>query len=164
MDIHNASKREKKAAELEAKLLSSLHHPNIVGYKDSFQGLDGFLYIAMSFCEGRGRIRVKVASTFANELFRYRINFSIRILLRLSVKSFARIKIITFDDGKKNSRLSIALHFILYRIVSPLGGDLYGRLKNQNGQLLEERQLVEWFVRQFHDIERDALNIMNKNN
>ena len=52
MDIHNASKRERKAAELEAKLLSSLHHPNIVAYKDSFQGHDGFLYIAMGFCEG----------------------------------------------------------------------------------------------------------------
>ena len=118
MDIHNASKREKKAAELEAKLLSSLHHPNIVGYKDSFQGLDGFLYIAMSFCEGRGRIRVKVASTFANELFRYRINFSIRILLRLSVKSFARIKIITFDGGEnKQSPLDcIAFHSVSYSI------------------------------------------------
>ncbi|KAK2184928.1 hypothetical protein NP493_249g12003 [Ridgeia piscesae] len=52
MDIHNASKRERKAAEQEAKLLSKLRHPNIVGYKDSFQANDGFLYIAMGFCEG----------------------------------------------------------------------------------------------------------------
>ncbi|KAI0222056.1 hypothetical protein LSAT2_026685 [Lamellibrachia satsuma] len=52
MDIHNASKRERKAAEQEAKLLSKLRHPNIVSYKDSFQANDGFLYIAMGFCEG----------------------------------------------------------------------------------------------------------------
>ena len=52
MDIHNASKRERKAAEQEAKLLSKLKHPNIVSYKDSFQGDDGFLYIAMGHCEG----------------------------------------------------------------------------------------------------------------
>ena len=52
VDIHNASKREQKAAELEAKLLSQVRHPNIVSYKESFQGDDGFLYIVMAFCEG----------------------------------------------------------------------------------------------------------------
>ena len=52
MDIHNASNRERKAAEQEAKLLSKLRHPNIVSYKDSFQADNGFLYIAMGFCEG----------------------------------------------------------------------------------------------------------------
>lgn len=26
------------------------------------------------------------------------------------------------------------------------GGDLYGRLKDQKGRALEERQVVEWFV------------------
>ena len=52
LDLKNASKRERKAAEQEAKLLSKLKHPNIVSYKDSFEGGDGFLYIAMGFCEG----------------------------------------------------------------------------------------------------------------
>ena len=33
-------------------MLSKLKHPNIVSYKDSFEGGDGFLYIAMGFCEG----------------------------------------------------------------------------------------------------------------
>jgi len=47
-----ASKRERKAAELEAKLLSKLRHPNIVSYRDSFEGGDGFLYIVMGFAEG----------------------------------------------------------------------------------------------------------------
>ena len=37
LDLHNASKRERRAAELEAKLLSKLKHPNIVSYKDSFE-------------------------------------------------------------------------------------------------------------------------------
>ncbi|XP_070558471.1 serine/threonine-protein kinase Nek4-like isoform X2 [Ptychodera flava] len=52
MDLQNASKRERKAAELEAKLLSKLKHPNIVSYKDSFETDDGFLYIAMGYCDG----------------------------------------------------------------------------------------------------------------
>ena len=47
MALLKASKRERKAAELEAKLLSKLRHPNIVSYKDSFEGNDGFLYIVM---------------------------------------------------------------------------------------------------------------------
>ncbi len=77
MELKNASKRERRAAELEAKLLAKLKHPNIVSYKDSFETEEGFLYIAMGFCEG---------------------------------------------------------------------GDLYARLKEQKGQSLEERQVVEWFV------------------
>ncbi|XP_046852777.1 serine/threonine-protein kinase Nek4-like isoform X2 [Xenia sp. Carnegie-2017] len=52
IDIHNASKREQKGAEQEANLLSEVRHPNIVSYKESFQGEDGFLYIVMAFCEG----------------------------------------------------------------------------------------------------------------
>ena len=61
----------------KAKLLSQVRHPNIVSYKESFQGDDGFLYIVMAFCEG---------------------------------------------------------------------GDMYTRLKAQEGKYLEERQIVEWFV------------------
>lgn len=76
ISLHNASVKEKKAAEQECKLLSQLKHPNIVAYKDSFEN-QGFIYIAMGYCEG---------------------------------------------------------------------GDLYNRLKQQNGTLLEERQVVEWFV------------------
>lgn len=75
--MRKASRRERQAAEQEAKLLSSMQHPNIVAYKESFEAVDGFLYIVMGFCEG---------------------------------------------------------------------GDLYSRLKAQKGVLLEERQVVEWFV------------------
>jgi len=75
--MRKASKRERKAAEQEAQLLSMMKHPNIVAYKESFEAVDGFLYIVMGFCEG---------------------------------------------------------------------GDLYSKLKEQKGVLLEERQVVEWFV------------------
>ena len=37
LELKTASKRERRAAEQEAKLLSRLKHPNIVSYKDSFQ-------------------------------------------------------------------------------------------------------------------------------
>ncbi|NXK78588.1 NEK4 kinase, partial [Amazona guildingii] len=77
LNLKNASSRERKAAEQEAQLLSQLKHPNIVTYRESWQGEDGLLYIVMGFCEG---------------------------------------------------------------------GDLYHKLKEQKGQLLPERQVVEWFV------------------
>ena len=37
---------------LQASLLSSLHHPNIVSYKESFQDSHGVLHIVMGYCEG----------------------------------------------------------------------------------------------------------------
>ena len=52
MDLRKASKRERAAAEQEAQLLSKMKHPNIVAYKESFEADDGFLYIAMGYCEG----------------------------------------------------------------------------------------------------------------
>ncbi|KAM3915087.1 serine/threonine-protein kinase Nek4 [Leptodactylus fuscus] len=52
LSLRNAPRRERKAAEQEAQLLSQLKHPNIVAYKESWEADDGFLYIVMSFCEG----------------------------------------------------------------------------------------------------------------
>ncbi|XP_069062164.1 serine/threonine-protein kinase Nek4 isoform X1 [Pleurodeles waltl] len=77
LNLRNATSRERKAAEQEAQLLSRLKHPNIVAYRESWEGKDGLLYIVMDFCEG---------------------------------------------------------------------GDLYHKLKEQNGKLLDETQVVEWFV------------------
>lgn len=37
---------------LKAALLSHLHHPNIVSYKESFQDDSGVLHIVMGYCEG----------------------------------------------------------------------------------------------------------------
>ncbi|KAI5093641.1 serine/threonine-protein kinase Nek4 isoform X1 [Silurus meridionalis] len=68
------TKRERRAAEQEAQLLSQLKHLNIVTYRESWEGKDHQLYIVMGFCEG---------------------------------------------------------------------GDLYHRLKQQNGELLPERQLPQ---------------------
>lgn len=48
----NDEKNELVAAEREAKLLSSLAHPNIVSYIESFRSRDGYLNIIMAFCEG----------------------------------------------------------------------------------------------------------------
>ncbi|XP_058931976.1 serine/threonine-protein kinase Nek4 isoform X5 [Kogia breviceps] len=52
LNLQNASSRELRAAEQEAQLLSQLKHPNIVTYKESWEGGDGLLYIVMGFCEG----------------------------------------------------------------------------------------------------------------
>ncbi|XP_028432344.1 serine/threonine-protein kinase Nek4 [Perca flavescens] len=77
LNLTTSSKRERRSAEQEAQLLSQLRHPNIVTYRESWEGDDCQLYIVMGFCEG---------------------------------------------------------------------GDLYHRLKKQKGELLPERQVVEWFV------------------
>ncbi|XP_054882583.1 serine/threonine-protein kinase Nek4 isoform X2 [Poeciliopsis prolifica] len=77
LNLTTSSKRERRAAEQEAQLLSQLRHPNIVTYRESWEGDDRQLYIVMGFCEG---------------------------------------------------------------------GDLYHRLKQQKGEHLPERQVVEWFV------------------
>ncbi|XP_060060504.1 serine/threonine-protein kinase Nek4 isoform X3 [Erinaceus europaeus] len=52
LNLRNASSRERRAAEQEAQLLSQLKHPNIVTYRESWEGGDGLLYIVMGFCEG----------------------------------------------------------------------------------------------------------------
>ncbi|NWR74598.1 NEK4 kinase, partial [Centropus unirufus] len=52
LNLKHASSRERRAAEQEAQLLSQLKHPNIVTYRESWQGEDGLLYIVMGFCEG----------------------------------------------------------------------------------------------------------------
>lgn len=51
IDLHQASKREQRAAYLEAKLLSTIKHPNIVTYLDSFHNSFGSLFIVMCYCE-----------------------------------------------------------------------------------------------------------------
>lgn len=77
IDLRFADEKERIGARQEAELLSRLKHPNIVAYKESFNAPDGYLCIAMGYCEG---------------------------------------------------------------------GDLYHRLRQQNGVLLPERQVGEWFV------------------
>eukprot|EP01135_Chromosphaera_perkinsii_P005683 Nk52_evm15s358 gene=Nk52_evmTU15s358 len=51
MGLKNASRKERKAAQLEVQLLSTLQHPNIITYKESFMDRGGAMYIVMSYCE-----------------------------------------------------------------------------------------------------------------
>jgi NIMA (never in mitosis gene a)-related kinase len=53
-------------AEREAKLLSTLKHPNIVAYNESFRSNDGFLNIVMAYCEG-GDLYTKLKERKANK-------------------------------------------------------------------------------------------------
>ncbi|CAF0842801.1 unnamed protein product [Rotaria sordida] len=56
LDLHsslnNPLQNDIANAEREAKLLSTLKHPNIVSYIESFRSNDGFLNIVMAYCEG----------------------------------------------------------------------------------------------------------------
>ncbi|CAF0822640.1 unnamed protein product [Rotaria sordida] len=56
LDLHsslnNPLQNDIENAEREAKLLSTLKHPNIVSYIESFRSNDGFLNIVMTYCEG----------------------------------------------------------------------------------------------------------------
>ena len=49
---NDASQNDMESAEREAKLLSTLKHPNIVAYIESFRSNDHFLNIVMAYCEG----------------------------------------------------------------------------------------------------------------
>jgi len=52
LDLRQTLAADVEAAEREAKLLSTLEHPNIVAYTESFRSNDGFLNIVMAYCEG----------------------------------------------------------------------------------------------------------------
>nr|CAH8850092.1 unnamed protein product [Trichobilharzia regenti] len=70
IDVTKSSDKERKAAKLECKLLSEFKHPNIVQYKASFE-YQGFLYIAMGFCEGGDlytRLRMRNGSLLPERL------------------------------------------------------------------------------------------------
>ncbi|XP_023222260.1 serine/threonine-protein kinase Nek4-like isoform X1 [Centruroides sculpturatus] len=51
INMKNASEQEQRSAYIEVKLLSSLKHPNIVSYFDSFHNPNGTLDIIMGYCE-----------------------------------------------------------------------------------------------------------------
>ena len=63
---HGASQNDLEGAEREAKLLSTLKHPNIVAYTESFRSNDGFLNIVMAYCEG-GDLYTKLKERKANK-------------------------------------------------------------------------------------------------
>lgn len=50
--LQGLSDREQAGCMMEAGILKSLNHPNIVGYKESFLG-NNSLTIIMEYCEGK---------------------------------------------------------------------------------------------------------------
>jgi NIMA (never in mitosis gene a)-related kinase len=70
LDLHQQSneptQNDMESAEREAKLLSTLKHPNIVAYIESFRSNDNFLNIVMAYCEG-GDLYTKLKERKANQ-------------------------------------------------------------------------------------------------
>jgi NIMA (never in mitosis gene a)-related kinase len=70
LDLHQQSneptQNDMEGAEREAKLLSTLKHPNIVAYIESFRSNDNFLNIIMAYCEG-GDLYTKLKERKANK-------------------------------------------------------------------------------------------------
>jgi NIMA (never in mitosis gene a)-related kinase len=70
LDLHQQSnettQNDMESAEREAKLLSTLKHPNIVAYIESFRSNDGFLNIVMAYCEG-GDLYTKLKERKSNK-------------------------------------------------------------------------------------------------
>jgi NIMA (never in mitosis gene a)-related kinase len=64
---HKLSQNEIEYAVNEAKLLSTLKHPNIVTYKESFRSNDGFINIVMAYCEGGDLYTILQAKKFKKE-------------------------------------------------------------------------------------------------
>lgn len=63
---NEATQNDMDSAEREAKLLSTLKHPNIVAYTESFRSNDHFLNIVMAYCEG-GDLYTKLKDRKANK-------------------------------------------------------------------------------------------------
>jgi len=63
---NQATQNDLEGAEREAKLLSTLKHPNIVAYIESFRSNDNFLNIVMAYCEG-GDLYTKLKERKANK-------------------------------------------------------------------------------------------------
>jgi len=51
IELQSTTLEGREASELEVRLLSSLRHPNIVAYRDSFMNPAGHLLIYMEYCE-----------------------------------------------------------------------------------------------------------------
>ncbi|KAI5093639.1 serine/threonine-protein kinase Nek4 isoform X1 [Silurus meridionalis] len=124
LNLRTSSKRERRAAEQEAQLLSQLKHPNIVTYRESWEGKDHQLYIVMGFCEGGDLYhRLKQQN---GELLPERqvVDWFVQIATALQEFSYVRSCILC----------AVTLHSSRICRIQP------------NGELLPERQVVEWFV------------------
>ena len=50
--MHNLSKKEKKNALNEVRILASIKHPNVISYKEAFFDDSGFLCLVMEYADG----------------------------------------------------------------------------------------------------------------
>lgn len=92
LSLRNAPRKERKAAEQEAQLLSKLKHPNIVAYKESWEGEDGLLYIVMGFCEGGDLYRTLKDQKGKLLPESKVVEWFVQITMALQVRSFLIIK------------------------------------------------------------------------
>jgi NIMA (never in mitosis gene a)-related kinase len=88
--LNSPTQNDIESAEREAKLLSTLKHPNIVAYTESFRSNDGFLNIVMAYCEG-GDLYTKLKerkinkeSLSENQI----IEWFVQICMALQVKNY----------------------------------------------------------------------------
>ena len=81
-----------EAAEREASVLSTLEHPNIVAYIESFASNDGFFNIVMAYCEGGDLSRklnekkVKGHRLSEDQIIEWFVQISMAVKVGLSVR------------------------------------------------------------------------------
>jgi len=69
INLHSTNQDAIEDTEREAKLLSTLKHPNIIRYVESFRSWDSHINIVMYYCEG-GDLYTKMKKTKSeNEMF-----------------------------------------------------------------------------------------------
>ena len=70
-EITIRDEKQRDGARLEIRLLSQLHHPNIIKYLDSFQSCNGNLCLVMEHCSGgdvNAKIQRRRGAPFSEEL------------------------------------------------------------------------------------------------
>jgi len=87
IDLSRASRQERDDALKESQVLSSLKHPYIVRYRESFHE-DGWLCIAMDYCEG-GDLSARIKSNRAEKT-----NFPQDLVLRWFTQAILALKYI----------------------------------------------------------------------
>ena len=104
----NPSQNDIECAEREAKLLSTLKHPNIVSYIESFRSRDGFLNIVMAYCEG-GDLYSKLKEMKSKQQVLAEdqiIEWFVQISMALQVR--------TIVDGRITEALKIGSSLLVY--------------------------------------------------
>ncbi|VEL08543.1 unnamed protein product [Protopolystoma xenopodis] len=99
------------------------------------KGSYGEVWLCQNGCDKKQYVIKKIYLQKTNEKERNAANLECKLLAQLKHPNIVQYK----DSFEFKDNLYIAMSFCE-------GGDLYTRLRNQNGVFLDERQLVEWFV------------------